>query len=151
MFSEKGILFIHMSVRSLLKQISELRLIAVKSKAAVISLSETWLDNSVTDCEISIDDYCLIRRDRNKNGGGVCMYIRSDISFSQRNDLDSDDLEILWCDILLPKSRPITVGACHRTPKQTDFIEKLEEILFMIRSDSEIYILGDFNIFFFQK
>ena len=112
----------------------------------MITLSETWLDDSVTDSEISINDYCLVRRDRNRNGGGVCMYIRKDISFSHRTELDSNGLEILWCDILLPKSKPIVVGACNRPPKQNDFIEKFEEVLFKIRSDAEIYLLGDFNI-----
>ena len=140
-----------MNVRSLINKLSELRHLAVKSNAAVISLSETWLDDSVLDSEISMDNYCLILQDRNRNGGGVCMYIRSDISFSYRNDLESDGLEVLWCDILLPKSKPIVVGACYRSPKQNDLIEKLEDILFQIRSDSEIYILGDFNIYFLQK
>ena len=53
-----------------------------------------------------------------------------DISFSYRNDLESDNLEVLWCDILMPKSKPVVVGACYRPPKQNDFIEKLEDILF---------------------
>ena len=70
-----------MNVRSLLNKISELRLLAANTKAAVISLSETWLDDSVLDNEIFISDYCLLRRDRNRNGGGVCMYIRNDIPF----------------------------------------------------------------------
>ena len=49
------------------------------------------------------------------------------------------------------------VGVCYRPPpNQNDFIEKLEEVgeevLFKVRTDSEIYLLGDFNIcFFFQK
>ena len=74
------------------------------------------------------------------------MYIRSDLSFSQRSDLETAGLEVLFCDILLPKSRPIVIGTCYRPPKQYDFTEKLEESLFKIRSDSEVYLLGDFNI-----
>ena len=151
-FKRKGLHFLHLNVRSLVNKISEIRLLASKTRAAVISLSETWLDDSVLDNEISIGDYCLVRRDRNRNGGGVCMFIRSDIPFSHRHDLSSDDLEILCCDILLPKTRPILVGACYRPPKQNDFIDKLEELLFKVRTDSEIYLLGDFNIcFFFSK
>ena len=95
-FQKKGLHFIHMNARSILYKISELRYIAIRTRAAVITLSETWLDDSVTDSEISINDYCLVRRDRNRN-------IRKDI-FSHRTDLDSNGLEILWCDILLPKS-----------------------------------------------
>ena len=78
-------------------------------------------------------------------------YIRSDLSFSQRNDLDSEGLEVFFCDILLLKSKPIVIGTCSRPPKQSDFIEKLEESLFKIRSDSELYLLGDFNICLLRK
>ena len=140
-----------MNVRSLLNKISELRLLAANTRAAVISLSETWLDDSVLDNEIFISDYCLLHCDRNRNGGGVCMYIRNDIPFSHRHDLGSDDLELLCCDLLLPKSKPIVVGVCYRPPKQNDFIEKLEEEMLKIRTDSEIYLFGDFNIFFFRS
>ena len=111
-FQKKGQHFIHMNARSILNKISELRYIAIRTRAAVITLSETWLDDSVTDNEISIND-CMVRLDRNRNGGGACMYIRKDISFSHRKL----GLEILWCDILLPKSKPIVVGACYRPPK----------------------------------
>ena len=99
-----------MSLRSLVHQISELRLLASKTRAAVISLSETWLDYSVLDSELSICDYCLVRRYRNRNGGAVCMFIRNDIPFLQRHDLVSDDLELLCCGILLPKTRPFVVA-----------------------------------------
>ena len=43
---------------------SELKLITSKSKAAVISITETWLDSSITDGEIHIDNYSVLRRDR---------------------------------------------------------------------------------------
>ena len=108
------------------------------------------IDDSITDGEISIDGYCLVRRDRNRSGGGVCMYIRNDISFSPRIDLDINGLEVLFCDILLPKSKSILIGTCCRPPKQTDFIE-LEESIFKIRSDSEIYLLDNFNICLLHK
>ena len=89
--------------------------------------------------------------DRNRTGGGVCMYIQSDLSFSQRNDLNSEGLEALFCDIILPKSKSVVTGTCYRPPKQNDFIEQLEESLFEIRLDSELYLLGDFNICLLRK
>ena len=74
-FRRKGLHFIHLNVRSLISKISELRYIAVKTNAAVICLSETWLDDSVSDGEISIDRYCLIRRDRNRTVVAfACIY-----------------------------------------------------------------------------
>ena len=53
-------------------------------------------------------------------------------------------------DLLLPKSKPIVVVDCYRPPPPptNDFIEKLEEVMFKIRTDSKIHLLGDFNICF---
>ena len=60
-FSRKGLHFLHINARSLLPKMSELRLIANKSCAAVISVTETWLDHSVSEGEITIDNYSVVR------------------------------------------------------------------------------------------
>ena len=46
--------FIHVNARSILPKMSELRIMAKESKAAVIAISETWLDSSVINSEIQI-------------------------------------------------------------------------------------------------
>ena len=66
--------FVHFNARYLLPKMSELRLFAVKSKPVVIAISESWLDDSVLDGEVSIDGYSLQRNDKNRQGGGVCLY-----------------------------------------------------------------------------
>ena len=33
------------------------------------------LDISISDSEIAIDNYMIFRKDRNRNGGGVLLYI----------------------------------------------------------------------------
>jgi hypothetical protein len=53
----KGMHFIHVNARSILPKMSELRIMAKESKAAVIAISETWLDSSVINSEIQIEDY----------------------------------------------------------------------------------------------
>ena len=67
------------------------------------------LDGSVLDGEINIDGYELVRSDRNRHGGGVACYIRSDISFNVRGDFSSE-IENIFFDILLPKTKPILIG-----------------------------------------
>ena len=84
------------------------------------------------------------RNDRNRHGGGVCVYIRSDIAYNRRMDLHQDHLETLWIDILLPKSKPILVGTCYRTEDKNSFFSDLETC-YEGSSDSETIILGDFN------
>ena len=103
---KRGLHFIHINVRSLFPKLDELRLIARETNAACIAISETWLDDSVFDSELSILNYNIYRRDRNRHGGGVCLYIRSDIAFNTREDLQHQDLESLWIELLLPKTNP---------------------------------------------
>ena len=38
--------------------------------------------HSVTNSEVQIEGYTAIRKDRNRNGGGVCSYIRDDLAFT---------------------------------------------------------------------
>ena len=146
-FKRKGLHCIHLNVHSLLPKISELRIIANKTSAAVITLTETWIGNLVTNSEISIDGYTVFRKDRNRHGGGVCLYIKNNIAFNQRDDLNNDNIETLFVDILLPRSKPIVVGVCYRPdPEDLEFLIQFEETVSKIKSDCEIMILGDFNI-----
>ena len=46
-----------------------------------MGVSETKLDKSVLDGEVSIDGYEIKRADRNRHGGGVACYIRKDLVF----------------------------------------------------------------------
>ena len=54
---------------------------ANSNNPAVIGISESKHDEFVLQSEIQINNYDPVRRDRNRNGGGVACYIRSDISY----------------------------------------------------------------------
>ncbi len=69
------------------------------SEIDVFAIHESKIDNSVQDSEISIPGYNMIRRDRNRFGGGVVVYIREMRSFYERKDLNSDDLEMICIEI----------------------------------------------------
>ena len=146
-FRKRGLHFVHLNIRSLEPKIDELRLLAKNTNAACIMISETHLDNSIFDNEISIDGYVIQRKDRNRYGGGVCAYIRKDIAFNTRPDLSNEDMEGLFIDILLPKTKPILCGVIYRRPTQYNFYDVLETTLSASESftNSETIILGDFN------
>ena len=145
-FRKKGLHFIHANARSLFNKMSEIRLLSRKTNAAVIAVTETWFDNSHTDSSVGIDGYCILRRDRKGHGGGVCVYIREDIPFNVRPDLFNDDLEDLWLEILLTKSKPIYVSVCYRTDGNNNLLKCLETSLTKLRPDCDFIVLGDFNL-----
>ena len=71
-------------------KIDELRHIARLTNAAVMGISESKLDDSVPTSEIQIDEYDLLRYDRNRHGGGVACYIRNDLSYNVKSYFSKD-------------------------------------------------------------
>ena len=108
-FKIKGLHLLHLNVNSLLPKIDELRYIAKFSKAAIIGITESKLDNYILDSEIQIDNYQILRCDRNRKGGGVACYVRNDLSYIEK-DFFPEEIENIFFEILLPKTKPITLG-----------------------------------------
>jgi exonuclease III len=88
----RGLKIASLNINSLLRHIDELRLMLSDSEIDVFAINESKIDNSVNDSEISIPGYDTIRRDCNRFGGGVVVYIREIHSFYERKDLSYDDL-----------------------------------------------------------
>ena len=110
-FEKRGLHFVHLNARSILPKMGELDILAHNTNAAIIAVTESWLDNTIHDNEVCIPGYSIQRKYRNREGGGVCMFIRNNINFNRRSDIDNDDLEFLAIDIMLPKSKPILFGS----------------------------------------
>ena len=72
-FRSKGIDLIHLNVNSLLPKLEEIHYIAERTKAAVIGITESKLNKSIFQSEIQIDNYDLLRCDRNRNSGGIAL------------------------------------------------------------------------------
>ena len=83
----------------------------------------------------------------NREGGGVCMYIRSDLAYNPRDDINLEGVKSIWCDLLLPKSKPILLGTIYCPyPEQNQFMTKFKNMISDLSLAQETYILGDFNI-----
>ncbi|CAB4007128.1 RNA-directed DNA polymerase from mobile element jockey [Paramuricea clavata] len=115
----------------------------------ILFLIETWLDDTYTDNELEVPGYLLLRKDRSsKRGGGIVAYVRHEISFHRRTDLESNDLEILWLEINHSNMKPILVAGVYRPPDTNMATDsKLEDILSQgYFEGKEFYALGDLNI-----
>ena len=126
-FDKKGLHYLHINVNSLLPKTEEIRFIANTSKATVIGISGTKLDRTIFDAEIYIEGYSIGRCDRDRKGGVAC-YIKHGICFSTKNIL-SKKLEVIFVDLVLPKTKPVSVGIVYRPPKNTNFLQLFAEIL----------------------
>ena len=136
----------HLNIYSLLSKIDEVRDIIIKTKPTILGVSESKLDDTVSDNEIHIDGYVIIKSDRNRHGGGVACYIKEDICFNV-NPIFSKEIEGVLFDILMPKTKSITVGVFYRPPDQNNFLDTLKSDLEKLDlSNNDVFLLGDFNI-----
>ena len=78
-------IFCHLNVNSLLSKIDKLRDITNHIRPAILGITESKLDSSVTNAEVDINGYSIVRNDRNRNGEGVACYIRNDLCFNIKN------------------------------------------------------------------
>ena len=60
--------------------------------------------------------------------------------------MQNNNLEDIWLELLLPKTKPIYIGTCYRAPNNNNIIDCLESTLSKLRADCETLILGDFNV-----
>ena len=76
----------------------------------VFCITETWLDNNVSDNEIAFDNYVLYRKDWPHNKGrGLCCYVKNSLTSSSVDFTDSGIHEMLWISILV-KLEPLCNG-----------------------------------------
>ena len=103
------------NIASLPKHIDELRNYMISKPVDILAINKTRLDGSFPDSAVSIPGYCLERkdRDRNRNGGGVALYIRNSIAYEIIQTLDKK-LELLCVKVIEPKAKPFIVGTWYR-------------------------------------
>ena len=127
---------IHLIINSLFPKINELQHAANSSNAAVIGIHESKLGESVLQSKVQINNYDQLRRDRNKNGEGVTCYIRSDMTYIQKQYF-SDKIENTFFEILLPKTKPVMVAIIYRSPTRNNVLEILSKNFPSISTDSK--------------
>ena len=59
------------------------------SEIAVISISESKLDDLILSSEIQSENYDLTQPSRNRHGGGVPYFIRNDLTYNTKKFISS--------------------------------------------------------------
>ena len=75
----------------------------IRTRPDIVCIGETWLRDMIPDSIVSIQGYTLIRNDRKilnnlqvpKKGGGVCTYMKKELSFTPTGDIFNPSCENL--------------------------------------------------------
>ncbi|KAK6176060.1 hypothetical protein SNE40_014416 [Patella caerulea] len=85
----------------------------------VLILVETKLDNTFPDAQVG--GYRLFRQDRDAYGGGVMVYIRSDLPSRKRTDLKMNKVEAINIEITLDTTKWLLIAA-YRPPNMPNSV-----------------------------
>ena len=137
-----------MNIRSLLPNLDETKVLINENNIDILALNETRLSDIISSAQICINDFFLYRKDRNRNGGGVAIYVNKNrVSHQLRNDLMNDEIELIAIEVNQVKTRPIVILAWYRPPcVGIHVFSTIEDILTKLDNESkDILFLGDFN------
>ena len=114
------------------------------SNVDILQINESKLDSTVHNDEVYIPVFEIVRKDRKVNGrhgGGVCTYLRTNLSYRIRNDLNNDLLECLFVEISKARSTPFVVGTWYRPPSSPpNLYSEFEKVIAKIDAENkELY------------
>ena len=89
----------HLNINSILPKLDELKAIAGNTEAAIIGIAEPKVGNPISDSEVEIPGYFILRYDQSRNDGRVSCYVRQDLCFNSRSTA-ARDIEGISFDIL---------------------------------------------------
>ena len=152
--SGSGLKVLHLNIRSLpnISHLSQLRELNSREQSDIITISESWLNTTITSTEIQLDGYKLFRLDRlHKGGGGVCAYVRSELKSKVLKDFSSisdRNFHQLWLSVQVKKSKSIVLCVAYR-PDDTPlsfFEDTLKPVYTQaLLLNKPIIILGNLN------
>ena len=147
----RGLVMASLIINSLLAHIERLRVFMSNSKIDLLSINETKLDRTIDDSELYLPGYELIGKDRvrnGRNGGGVCFYVRCNLNYKIREDLSSENLDLLVLEITRLRSRSFLVSTWYRPPDSpTSVFNDFEKVVMRMDAENwEFFLLGDTNV-----
>ena len=142
------------NARSLPPKLDELRALCVDNPYDIICIVESWLSGDIGDTELSIPGFTVFRKDRNRHGGGIIVFVRSSLPCTilpfEPPTIPHIQLEFLPLCIEFCKHK-FCISVFYRPPSSDlayfdSFCNAVESL--DIAKYSSFILLGDFNIDF---
>ena len=141
----------HLNVYHLFNKVADVTvLLNEPQNIHILGLSETRLDNRITNEMLSIPHYKIIRKDATHPGEtGLAMYIHDSLFqyTYRRKDLESSAIECIWVELKYTKFPPMLLGFIYRNPASSySWIQHFDHMMDNIISKNQnILLLGDLN------
>ena len=114
----------------------------------ILMITETKFDDTYPISQFYIDGCSMLYRlYRNRNGGGVIIYVRENIpSKILRKNLFPNDVEGIFVELNFRKSKRLLCDTYH-PPSQSDqyYFDNIDKALYVYCQYEKVVLVGDFN------
>ena len=76
-------------------------------------ITETLLLSSTPNLFLQTRGYTFERKDRIKAGGDIAVYIKEGITYFHQNDLECDEIEAIWLEIMVQMENSFLIGIMY--------------------------------------
>ena len=125
----------------------------IRGNIDILIITETKLDHTFPQNQFRIPGYRIpYRKDRDKHGGGVMIFVREDIPSDEllKHEMD-EDTEILFIEVNLRKTKILLIAAYnsptlkYRKPDDT-FFQQIAHALDVYSGYDKFILVGDLNL-----
>ena len=139
--------FVHYNVQSLASKLDILY--SELCDFDVLAFSETWLSPATETGDLQLSSFAIPeRKDRaGDNHGGVILYVKENLYYHRRLDLEIGAIECIWIELIL-KQKHVLFGLFYRPPNSDAlYYNSVEDSLHLAVDTgiNDIIITGDFN------
>ena len=134
-------------------KLGELSKVAKTLSPDVVIITETkFTADKVSQAEGSLPGYCKpFRCDRTAHGGGVAIWVKSQLAAVRLEKPASGGHELVWISVRTDDGDNVVIGAVYRSGSSSEsdvsVIEHLDECLTSLnRSSCSVILAGDFNV-----
>ena len=112
----------NININSLANKFEQLKELVMKH-VDILVITETKLDNSLPTSQFLVKGFAeLFRLDRNRNGGGIMIYIRDDIPSRLLSEhVFPSDIEGLFIELNFRKYKWLLLGTYHPLSKSDQY------------------------------
>ncbi len=136
----------HLNVRSIINKLDHIVIFIQQTDPDILVLTESWLRKNISNVDIALPGYNIFRADRDGRGGGVAVYVKSDISVTVLDSITKPKFfEFISLRLHLRPTSIIVIGIYRPPSANRDSVKALGELLARYQND-ELIITGDFNL-----
>ena len=148
----KGLRVVHMNVRGLELNFSKLcEYFNHFENIDIFGVTETHLnENSLSN--ISVQGFTFLNKRRNNGrGGGVGVYISEELNVKRRYDLETEEIECIWFEIVYPNTKSFIVSVMYRPPDTSNYLSAefnnilTNKLTSIATENKELVVIGDIN------